>query len=103
MFCLVYGQTHKSFTIPPTTLTLSKDNAINFFHIGGSKLNSPNLLSQIPNHTVCFTDLDHGSEILSRFSLPKSMKHSVDLGKLRFPVVYDLIHGSQSDMFRLSE
>ncbi len=28
--------------------------------------------------TVCFTDLDHGSEILSRFSLPKSMKHSVD-------------------------
>ncbi len=26
--------------------------------------------------TVCFTELDHGSEILSRFSLPKSMKHT---------------------------
>jgi hypothetical protein len=25
--------------------------------------------------TVCFTDLDQGSEILSKFSLPKSMKH----------------------------
>jgi hypothetical protein len=28
--------------------------------------------------TVSFTDLDQGREILSRFSLPKSMKHSVD-------------------------
>ncbi len=27
--------------------------------------------------TVSFTDLDQGREILSRFSLPKSMKHSV--------------------------
>ncbi len=30
-------------------------------------------------HTVSFTDLDQGREILSRFSLPKSMKHSVAL------------------------
>jgi hypothetical protein len=29
----------------------------------------------------CFTDLDQGREILSRFSLPKSMKHSVDTGQ----------------------
>ncbi len=29
------------------------------------------------NNTVSFTDLDQGREILSRFSLPKSMKHSV--------------------------
>ena len=28
--------------------------------------------------TVSFTDLDQEREILSRFSLPKSMKHSVD-------------------------
>ncbi len=27
--------------------------------------------------TVCFTDLDQGGEILSKFSLPKSMKHPV--------------------------
>ncbi len=27
--------------------------------------------------TVSFTDLDQGREILNRFSLPKSMKHSV--------------------------
>jgi hypothetical protein len=27
--------------------------------------------------TVCFTDLDQGREILSKFSLPKSMKHTV--------------------------
>jgi hypothetical protein len=27
---------------------------------------------------VSFTDLDQGREILSRFSLPKSMKHSVE-------------------------
>ncbi len=27
--------------------------------------------------TVSFTDLDQGRDILSRFSLPKSMKHSV--------------------------
>ncbi len=27
---------------------------------------------------MSFTDLDQGREILSRFSLPKSMKHSVD-------------------------
>ncbi len=30
-----------------------------------------------PRRTVSFTDLDQGREILSRFSLPKSMKHSV--------------------------
>ena len=29
------------------------------------------------NPTVSFTDLDQGREILIRFSLPKSMKHSV--------------------------
>jgi hypothetical protein len=29
--------------------------------------------------TVSFTDLDQGREILSRFSLPKSMKHSVEI------------------------
>ncbi len=27
--------------------------------------------------TVCFTDLDQGSEIISKFTLPKSMKHTV--------------------------
>ncbi len=26
--------------------------------------------------TVCFTDLDQGSEILSKFSYAKSMKHN---------------------------
>jgi hypothetical protein len=31
------------------------------------------------NATVSFTDLDQGREILSRFSLPKSMKHSEEL------------------------
>jgi hypothetical protein len=31
--------------------------------------------------TVSFTDLDQGREILSRFSLPKSMKHSVQQTK----------------------
>jgi hypothetical protein len=31
--------------------------------------------------TVSFTNLDHGREILSRFSLPKSMKHSVVVPK----------------------
>ncbi len=31
-------------------------------------------------HAVCFTDLDQGSEIISRFSLPKSMKHTVQMG-----------------------
>ncbi len=30
--------------------------------------------------TVCFTDIDQGSEILSKFSLPKSMKHTVEQG-----------------------
>jgi hypothetical protein len=30
-------------------------------------------------HTVSFTDLDQGREILNRFSLPKSMKHTVGL------------------------
>ncbi len=34
-------------------------------------------LAKFKNHTVSFTDLDQGREILSRFSLPKSMKHSV--------------------------
>ncbi len=29
--------------------------------------------------TVCLTDLDQVSEIISRFSLPKSMKHTVCL------------------------
>jgi hypothetical protein len=29
--------------------------------------------------TVCFTDLDQGSEILNRFSLPNSIKHTVGL------------------------
>ena len=33
--------------------------------------------SKISWSTVSFTDLDQGREILSRFSLPKSMKHSV--------------------------
>jgi hypothetical protein len=28
-------------------------------------------------HTVCFTDLDHGYEIISKFSMPKLMKHTV--------------------------
>ncbi len=38
--------------------------------------------------TVSFTDLDQGREILSRFSLPKSMKHSagVDPTKLCFSI-----------------
>ncbi len=30
--------------------------------------------------TLSFTDLDQGREILSRFNLPKSMKHSVEQG-----------------------
>jgi hypothetical protein len=30
-------------------------------------------------HTVCFTDLDQGSEIISKFKLPKSMKHTVSI------------------------
>jgi hypothetical protein len=29
--------------------------------------------------TVSFTDLDQGREIFNRFSLPKSMKHSVEI------------------------
>jgi hypothetical protein len=29
--------------------------------------------------TVFFTDLDQGSEILSKLSLPKSMKHTVEM------------------------
>ncbi len=29
---------------------------------------------------VCFTDLDQDCEIISRFSLPKSMKHTVSRG-----------------------
>jgi hypothetical protein len=29
--------------------------------------------------TVSFADLDQGREISSRFSLPKSMKHSVEI------------------------
>ncbi len=33
--------------------------------------------SNTVKHTVSFTDLVQGREILSRFSLPKSMKHSV--------------------------
>jgi hypothetical protein len=33
---------------------------------------------------VSFTDLDQGREILSRFSLPKSMKHSVGLTPTSF-------------------
>ncbi len=33
--------------------------------------------NQYDIYTVSFTDLDQGREILSRFSLPKSMKHSV--------------------------
>jgi hypothetical protein len=32
--------------------------------------------------TVSFTDLDQGREILSRISLPKSMKHSVAIFNL---------------------
>jgi hypothetical protein len=28
--------------------------------------------------TVCFTNLDKGNEIISKFSLPKSMKHTVE-------------------------
>ncbi len=32
--------------------------------------------------TVCFTDLDQGSEILTRFSLRKSIKHSVWVVKI---------------------
>ncbi len=28
--------------------------------------------------TVCFTDLEQGSEIISKFILPKSMKHTVE-------------------------
>jgi hypothetical protein len=38
----------------------------------------------VPQSTVSFTDLDQGREILSRFSLPKSMKHSV----LKFELFY---------------
>jgi hypothetical protein len=34
-------------------------------------------LSFYVRYTVSFTDLDQEREILSRFSLPKSMKHSV--------------------------
>ncbi len=34
--------------------------------------------SHIAIATVSFTDLDQGREILSRFSLPKSMKYSVE-------------------------
>jgi hypothetical protein len=43
--------------------------------------NVENHLFELPmfTSTVCFTDLDQGSEILSRFSLPKSMKHTVFL------------------------
>jgi hypothetical protein len=32
----------------------------------------------VGNSTVSFTDLDQEREILSRISLPKSMKHSVE-------------------------
>jgi hypothetical protein len=32
--------------------------------------------------TVCFTHLDQGSDIFSKFSLPKSMKHAVDKNDL---------------------
>jgi hypothetical protein len=33
--------------------------------------------------TVSFTDLDQGREILNRFSLPKSMKHSSEFHGFR--------------------
>ncbi len=33
------------------------------------------------NDTVCFTDLDQGREIISKFSYAKSMKNTVDIDK----------------------
>jgi hypothetical protein len=44
------------------------------------------VLKMLKNYTstVCFTDLDQGIEIISRFSLPKSMKHTVFLKTLFF-------------------
>jgi hypothetical protein len=35
--------------------------------------------SVVCRSTICFTDLDEASEILSKFSLPKSMKDTVDV------------------------
>ncbi len=29
--------------------------------------------------TVCFTELDQGSDVLGKLSLPKSMKHTVEV------------------------
>ncbi len=50
--------------------------------------------------TVCFTDLDHGSEILSRFSLPKSMKHPVPFSAPVCFSVQQMIAEQQPPVFK---
>jgi hypothetical protein len=46
-------------------------------NLHSNQLSASYLFLFIYASTVSFTDLDQGREILSRFSLPKSMKHSV--------------------------
>jgi hypothetical protein len=62
--------------------SLSKGNEdlkfIVFYGLGSILIGCIFVYDELVKSTVCFTDLDHGSDILSRFSLPKSMKHTVD-------------------------